>query len=130
MFYKHFLMTLMASTAIFNALSAVIVIPYNGDTTDRMNTGGDPADRPAWQGAQKNPEYKESWIYPREYYYGKGYPYQANPYYWNLYPDPTTHAYYRGPEDYNPAGVGYPYYYEYQRSPNGYMPYAPEYYQR
>lgn len=139
----------------FNHLSARLVVPTEvEDTTDKMNTGGDPADRPGLASPQPNPEYHGDWWGPRDYYYGGGYPEgleYRNPYqryvdsyyrkeYYQRYvnsnyrngysPNPYYNIYYRGPEAYNPRGAGYPYYSEYQRTAPGHGIDRPAYYSR
>jgi hypothetical protein len=50
-------------------LSAYVVVPRStADTTDRMNAGGDPADRPGLRDQQRSPEYLDDWWGRTDYY--------------------------------------------------------------
>lgn len=61
------------ATVIFtegSQLLAYVVIPRStADTTDRMNGGGDPEDRPGLRDLQRSPEYLDDYWGKRDYNY-------------------------------------------------------------
>lgn len=100
----------------FEPIAAYVAIPRSPmDTTDRMNAGGDPPDRPGLMDAQRSPEFLDDFWGMNDYYYSQYgmhevgtlrdpaynvmappyYPYpnmMAPPYY--LYPNTMTVPYY------------------------------------
>lgn len=65
-----FYVTLLFSTLETQQLSAYVSIPRSSaDTTTRMNTGGDPANRPGLLDVQRSPEYLDDWWGRNDYYY-------------------------------------------------------------
>lgn len=55
-----------------NQLSAYVSVPRStADTTDRMNAGGDPADRPGLRDLQRHPEYLDDYWGRNDYYYSE-----------------------------------------------------------
>lgn len=100
----------------FQRLSAYVAIPRStADTTDRMNAGGDPPDRPGLRDDQRSPEFIDDWWGRNDYdYYEHGIREthsMADPYYNSYYPLPNTYyppdssTYYNNGRYYSP---GYP----------------------
>lgn len=57
---------------VSSSLLAYIVVPRNtADSTDRMNAGGDPPDRPGLKDIQRAPEYLDDFWGKNDYYYSK-----------------------------------------------------------
>jgi len=97
-FCRYFLLGFYLLFGDFHQLSAYVVIPRStADTTDRMNAGGDPADRTGLIDEQRSPEFIDDMWGRNDYYYSQ-------------YGIPKTHSVYN------------PYYNEYYPLPNPYYP--------
>jgi hypothetical protein len=77
-------------------LSAYVSIPRStADTTDKMNAGGDPPDRPGLRDDQRSPEFIDDWWGRNDYYYSQYGIREThslnNPYYDSNYPLPNTY---------------------------------------
>lgn len=101
----------------YDSLFGYVVVPRsNADSTSRMNSGGDPAEREGLRDEQRSPEYLDDWWGVNDYYYSKQgiqetgkirAPYDSNnpPY----YPLPNT-------QYYNPSTDPYQYQYNSTRA--------------
>lgn len=114
----------------FHELSAYVVIPRSpADTTDRMNAGGDPPDRPGLLDDQRSPEYLDDWWGVNDYYYSLYGIYETHNLYDSAY-NSNRPPYYPLPNpgyEYTPySQYGYPYsQYGYPYSQYGYpYPYS------
>lgn len=107
-----------------NQLSAYVVMPRStADTTDRMNMGGDPADRAGLRDSQRSTEYIDDWWGRKDYDYMEyqsrdirsfrhpTYDLNRPPY----YPYPNTY-YYDAPSSYPYGNGGARYYQPYYQS--------------
>lgn len=84
----------------FNTTFAMIPSPLSErDTTDRMNSGGDRVEHPGLRDEQPDPQYRDTWWGPRNWYYGENY--RDSFRYW----DPYRNNYYWGYDVYTPPGA-------------------------
>lgn len=73
--YKSILLGCCYLTPLFlcfdiQPISAYVAVPRStADTTEKMNTGGDPPDRPGLIDEQKSPEYLDDWWGVKDDYY-------------------------------------------------------------
>lgn len=89
------------SPVSFNQLSAYVSVPRSGaDTTDRMNFGGDPPDRPGLRDLQRSPEYLDDVWGKKDY---NPYAIRPNPNVPNTFYEPETKYYDYNTRNYRPG---------------------------